>query len=71
MLKLYKPFISKRVRIRLHDNTVIEGYLISIDGYMNVSLQHVLYYACADSGSKPVVLSSVVIRGNNVECITL
>ncbi|ELQ75826.1 putative Like-Sm ribonucleoprotein (LSM) domain protein [Trachipleistophora hominis] len=69
MYDIYKSFIRKRIKIKLNDNSSIEGDLISIDGYLNLALQHVLLYE--EGIGEPFVFRSCLVKGSNVECIAL
>lgn len=69
MSDFYKAFISKRVKVKLNDNTIIKGELISIDGYLNLALQHVLFYE--ENIEEPFVYINCLVKGSNVDYIAL
>ncbi|ELA47509.1 hypothetical protein VCUG_01041 [Vavraia culicis subsp. floridensis] len=69
MFDLYKSFIRRRIKVKLNDNSSIEGDLISIDGYLNLALQHVLFYE--EGIAEPFVFISCLVKGSNVDYIAL
>lgn len=62
----YAKFVNKQVKVISADVT-IKGRLISIDGYLNLALER----AIVDTSDKKDIMSSIFIKGSNVDCLIL
>lgn len=58
----YSKFIQKNIKI-ICGEMIINGILISIDGYLNLALESVII----EHNSEKVVMSSMFLKGSNVE----
>ena len=65
-LTLLEKSLNKRVTLILKDSRVLEGRLIGYDEFMNVVLEDT-EERTADQTRK---IGSVILRGNNVVCIS-
>lgn len=66
---LYDTFLNEEVIIKCNDGSSLQGKTLSIDGYLNVSLECVKVYEYGIH--EPMNLSTTYIRGPNIEYIAL
>lgn len=67
--KFYDLISKSNVKIKSHDGSVYQGKTLSLDGYLNISLESVLFYE--DGVQEPIFLSTIFVKGSNIEYISI
>lgn len=64
-----KQAVNEKIKVKLKDNTAIEGSLLSIDQFMNLVLADAV--ELDREGNEKVRWGSTLIRGNNILWVEL
>jgi len=66
--KIFKKIINESVTVELKNGTIIHGFLIKIDTYMNLYLKNAKR---ASNGRNSILIPTVSIRGTKIRYIVL